>query len=101
MWEVTAVSDIKKICISIPKSYDNQLSEMSERFSKSKSELIEDAIALFIKQQKSDAVNQQLKKGYSEMSEINLTLAEMYFESENKDFFDYEEKLSESENCEC
>ena len=95
------MSDLKKILVSIPKSYDEQLAKYSKKFDKSKSELVRNAIEMYLGKIKLEALNQSLKEGYIQMSEINLTLAEMYFESDIKAFSDYEEKLSESEACEC
>lgn len=38
-----------------------------------------------------------LKKGYSEMASINLSIAEMCFDADNEVFRQCEEKLTESE----
>ena len=95
------MSDLKKILVSVPKSYDEQLLKFSKKLNKSKSALVRNAIEMYIDKLKRETLNQSLKEGYIQMSEINLTLAEMYFESDIKAFSDYEEKLSESEECEC
>lgn len=89
-----------KILVDIPDMYAKQLDEISKELKKSKSELICSAIEMYINQLNLNSIGQSLKNGYEQMSEINLTLAEMYFESDLKTLSDYEEKLSESEKCE-
>lgn len=89
-----------KILVDIPDMYAKQLDEISKELKKSKSELICSAIEMYINQLNLNSIGQSLKNGYKQMSEINLTLAEMYFESDLKTLSDYEEKLSESEKCE-
>ena len=93
--------DYKKILVSVSKSADDDLSYFSKQLHISKNELIRRSVENYISKLKSDKLNEKLRKGYIDMAEINLTLAEMYFESDESDFVCYEEKLSESENCEC
>lgn len=51
----------------------------------------------YIKYKKNLEIKERLKKGYQEMGEINLAIAEMCFEADNKQLDGYEEKLAECE----
>lgn len=93
--------EYKKILVAVSEKTNEELSYFSKALKVSKSELIRNALDAYIKKLKKSEIEEKLKKGYAQMSEINLTLAEMYFESDESDFIRYEEKLSESENCEC
>ena len=42
------MSDLKKILVSVPKSYDEQLLKFSKKLNKSKSELVRNAIEMYI-----------------------------------------------------
>ena len=93
--------DYKKILVAVLKQTDEELGHFSKTLKVSKSELVRNAIDEYIKKLKAQECSEKLKKGYIQMADINLTLAEMYFESDEKDYNGYEEKLSESEKCEC
>lgn len=91
----------KKILVAVSEKTNDELSYFSKKLKLSKSELIRSALNGYVKGLKQAEIEEKLKLGYAQMSEINLTLAEMYFEADENDFVSYEEKLSESENCEC
>ncbi len=91
----------KKILVSVSKKTDDELKKFSIALGVSKSELVRTALSEFLNKLKKNELREALKKGYTDMADINLTLAEMYFEADEKDFSGYEEKLSESEKSEC
>ncbi len=93
--------DCKKILLSVSEATNKELSIYSKQLRISKNELIRNAIESYLSKLKSKKLTEELKKGYLDMAKINLTLAEMYFETDENDFVCYEEKLSESEKCEC
>ena len=93
--------DLKKILIAVSDSTNNELCYFSKVLKQSKSELVRSALNEYLKKLKRAETDEKLKQGYAQMSDINLTLAEMYFDAEENDFRGYEEKLSESEKCEC
>ncbi|HHW44131.1 ribbon-helix-helix protein, CopG family [Desulfofundulus thermobenzoicus] len=70
-----AVAQVKRIMISLP---DNLLAEVdgivaAERLNRS--ELIREAMRLYIAERKRRQLREQMKKGYLEMASINLALA--------------------------
>lgn len=95
------MSDCKKILVSVSEATNDELGFYSKQLRISKNELIRRAIRDYISKLKSSKQNEELKNGYIDMAKINLTLAEMCFDADEKDFICYEEKLSESEKCEC
>ena len=86
-----------KILVAVSEKTNEELSHFSKGLKISKSELVRNALDMYIRKLKTEKINEELKKGYTQMADINLTLAEMYFESDENDFIGYEEKLSESE----
>ena len=93
--------DVKKILIAVSNSINNDIVYFSKTLKISKSEFVRSALNDYIKKLKRAEIEEKLKQGYVQMSDINLTLAEMYLDAEENDFKGYEEKLSESEKCEC
>lgn len=89
-----------KISVSLdPETYEalEKISRDSEE-SKSVSELINKAIGEWIKNNKKKKESEeQLKRGYEELGEINLGLAEMCLEADNQALYITELKLTESE----
>ena len=93
--------DVKKILIAVSNSINNDLVYFSKTLKTSKSELVRAALEDYLKKLKRVEIEEKLKQGYAQMADINSTLAEMYFDAEENDFKGYEEKLAESEKCEC
>ena len=87
----------KKILISVSDSLLSEVDLLANRQNVNRSEFIREAMKLYIKERKRIERCEQMKKGYEEMSEINLEIAEYCFEADCKQQYDYEEKLSECE----
>ena len=88
---------IKKILISLP---DNLLKEVDSIVSIEKinrSELVREAMKLYIREKKKIEMRDRMKKGYEEMSEINIKLAEMCFDADVEQQNNYEERRGELE----
>jgi len=83
--------------ISIP---DNLLKEMDsivlmERTNRS--EFVRQAARFYIRERRRILMRENMKKGYKEMSEINIKLAELCFEADCEQHIKYEERLRELE----
>jgi CopG family transcriptional regulator/antitoxin EndoAI len=81
--------------VSLP---DNLLKEVDTIVSVEKinrSELVRQAMNLYIKERKKVETRDKMKKGYREMAEINAKLAEMFFELDNEQQENYEQRLGE------
>ena len=87
----------KKILISLPLETIEGIDEFASYEGVSKSEFIRRGLNEFVLGKRREKMREELKKGYVEMGEINLSLAEMCFEADNDTQLCYEEKLSECE----
>lgn len=83
----------KKMNVSVSGALLKRLSKIAKQKNVSCDELIETVLTDFAEGELEDA----LKKGYTEMGEINLRLAEICFEADRQQLESYEEKLSECE----
>jgi CopG family transcriptional regulator/antitoxin EndoAI len=70
------MSNLKKIIISLPESLLLQTDRIADKQNKNRSELIREALTLFINEQKKKQIREDLTKGYEEMRELNLDLSE-------------------------
>lgn len=70
------MSNLKKIIISLPESLLVQTDRIADKQNKNRSELIREALTLFINEEKKKQIREDLTKGYEEMRELNLNLSE-------------------------
>ena len=73
---------LEEVDIMVPMEYQNR------------SDLVIEAMKLFIKEKKKIDVIERLKEGYKEMSQINLNFAEMGLEQDILDLTIYEARLT-------
>lgn len=91
------MAELKKIIISLP---DNLLKEIDRFVSVEKtnrSEFVREAMKLYIKERRKIEMRDRMKKGYQEMAEINMKLAEICFDADSEQQTRYEGKLGEME----
>jgi CopG family transcriptional regulator/antitoxin EndoAI len=94
---VNKLAQYKKILISVP---DNLLEEMDTLVSNEKtnrSMLVREAMSLYIREKHKVELRENMRKGYEEMAEINLRLAEGCLGADNDQQSRYEERLGEME----
>jgi len=94
---VLLLAQLKKILISLP---DNLLKEVDSIVAMEKinrSEFVREAMKLYIREKRRIEMRDKLKKGYQQMAEINIKLAEICFEADNDQQQKYEESLRELE----
>lgn len=92
------MAQLKKILISLP---DNLLKEVDSIVAMEKinrSEFVREAMKLYIREKRRIEMRDRLKKGYQQMAEINVKLAEICFEADNDQQQKYEDGLRELEN---
>lgn len=83
------------IQISLPDKTFLVLKELAECSDSSVEEAVERAVSCYIRRNRD--LFSALRRGYAEMGDINLELAEEFLGSDNETLMHYEEKLSESE----
>lgn len=85
----------KKILISVPDSLLTEVDEFATSQNINRSEFIRDAMRLYIKERKKAELVSRLRRGYEEMAEINLDIAELCISADEQQQLSYEAKLLE------
>lgn len=91
------MAELRKILISLP---DNLLKEIDNIVSVEKtnrSEFVREAMKLYIREKRKIQMRDRMKKGYQEMAEINIRLAEVCLDADHDQQKKYEERLGELE----
>lgn len=91
------MAELKKILISLPDSLLSEVDLIASNDKQSRSELIREAMRLYVKERKRLELVEKMKEGYQLMAKINLEYAQMGLEADNQQFQRYEEKLAECE----
>ena len=91
------VSNQKKILISIPEALLFETDKFLSDANMTRSEFIREAMRFYLKEKKRKVMHELMKKGYAEMGDINLEIAEGCLSADNAALKNYEEKLSECE----
>lgn len=65
----------KRIIITVPETLLCEVDDITMLESKNRSELVREAIRFYLGERKKKLMLEQMKKGYLEMAEINLSLA--------------------------
>ena len=91
------MSTSKKLVINLSETLYIEFNKALQKDCKKRSEFIREAIILYIEEKKKVSYIDEMKRGYLEMAQLNLEIADMGFEIDIKDFKEYEVKLSESD----
>ena len=92
----------RKISVTLPDLLVTEVDALASSFNRSRSELIALAVKRYISETRKIELKEQLKKGYLEMGDINLSIAESSLLSDESAYEIYEEFLGESRkesNC--
>ncbi len=66
---------LKRIMVSLPESIIAEIDGIVSIEKVNRSELIQEVMLLYITERKRQSLREQMKRGYAEMAQINLTLA--------------------------
>lgn len=91
------MSQLKKVLITVPDSLLEAVDSAAKVENVNRSEFVREAMKMYLSERRKHTRKEQLKKGYQQMAELNLSLAEVYFDAEEEAFSSYEEKLAECE----
>lgn len=83
----------RELAIRIAEHLAEQLQEVCECDARSVSNLVEDAICLYLKDRRRRKISQSLMMGYQSMNEFNMELAEEGVNSDQEMFDLYETQL--------
>lgn len=87
----------KKILLNLSEGTVSSLDALAAENGVSRTDLIRRAVTEYVEQAEKQKLRAQLKDGYVQMGEINLSLAEMCFEADTAAWEKGEENLAESE----
>ncbi len=65
----------KRIIITVPENLLYEMDHITENECTNRSQIVREAIIFYLSERKKVLLKEQMKKGYLEMGEINLTLA--------------------------
>ena len=91
------MSQLKKVLITVPDSLLEAVDIAAKGDNVNRSEFVREAMKMYLLEKKKRTNFEQMKKGYQEMAELNLNIAETYFAAEEEAYSSYEEKLAECE----
>lgn len=69
------MQDSKRIVINVPADLLSEVDTFSNIENKNRSEIVREAIVLYLAERKKFLMKEQMKKGYLEMAAINLCIA--------------------------
>lgn len=73
------MANTKRIMISLPQNLLQEVDGVVERENSNRSELIREAMKLYLKERQKRQIRESMQKGYMEMANINLDLASESF----------------------
>ena len=86
-------SEKRKISVTLPDLLLEEIDILASSLNRSRSELIAAVLSQYLKERKSIELKEHLKKGYLEMSDINLNIAEKSLLSDECAYEIYEKYL--------
>jgi len=91
----------RKISLSLPELLIDEIDMLAKSDGQTRSKLIALAIKHYVRERRRIELKSQMRKGYLEMSNINLDIASESLLSDESALNIYEEFLSESEESDC
>lgn len=91
------MAEVKKIAVCMPDTLLKEIDDLVCVESCNRSEFIRNAMRFYIKELKRNTTIDRMKRGYMEMAEINITLAEVGLTADNETIIRYETRLAECE----
>ena len=73
----------KKVELELPESLLNEVDSIAKKDNISRNELLEHAMRFYIEEREKRALRSEMIKGYQEMAELNLKIAEEFFCAED------------------
>lgn len=92
-----SVADSKRIIVNVPDSLLKEIDDAVCIECRNRSEFIRNAAKFYLKEIKKINMVERMMKGYLEMANINVTLAEVGLTADNEPITIYETRLAERE----
>lgn len=77
-------SNTKRIMISIPQNLLQEVDGLVKKENSNRSELIRQAMKMYLRERKKRHIRETMKQGYLEMAKINLRMASEAFQAEEE-----------------
>lgn len=90
------MADTKKIIVNLPDSLLKEVDDLVSVEENNRSDLIKEAMELYVREQRRLQVKEDMKQGYLEMSQINISLSEMGLAEDIRELYAYETNLTGS-----
>jgi CopG family transcriptional regulator/antitoxin EndoAI len=74
----------KRIVVSIPQNLLQEVDGIVQRESLNRSQLVREAMKLYLKERRKRQIRESMQKGYMEMAKINLNIASEAFVAEEE-----------------
>lgn len=87
------MGELKKILISLPDNLLKEVDLIVAIENCNRSEFVREAMKFYIREKKKVEMREQMKRGYLEMSSINLDFANSCLEADNEREENYEKQL--------
>lgn len=91
------MSCLKRVLLTLPEQLLHEADQIAKKQGQSRSELVREAIKMYIKEMKRLEVRDRLIRGYQEMAAVNTEWAEAAACADYEALAGYEEKLAECE----
>lgn len=89
------LAQLKKIQVNLPEGVLSEMDSLIEKNHSDRNQIIAEALKRYLRERKKIGIKAELRRGYKEMAEINLCLAEEYTESDYLQLREYEQRLKE------
>ena len=93
VWGGIVLAQLKKIIISIPDNLLKEIDLLVEMENKNRSEFVQEAMKLYLRKKQKIRIRERMKKGYIEMTNINIEFSREFLEVDNEQLQKYEERL--------
>lgn len=90
------MADTKKIIVNLPDSLLKEVDDLVSVEENNRSDLIKEAMELYVREQRRLQIKEDMKQGYLEMSQINISLSEMGLAEDIRELYVYETNLTGS-----
>lgn len=88
------MADTKKIIVNLPNSLLEEVDDLASTEKNNRSEFIKQAMEVYVREQRRLQIKENMKKGYLEMSQINIKLSEMGLAEDIRELCVYETNLT-------
>lgn len=82
--------ELKRVVIDLPSDLIDEVFKYASKYNLTPNEIVRIAIQHYIEDKEKDELTEQMIRGYQEMSEINLQIAEEFIYSDNEALQTYE-----------